>query len=277
MRVLAPAATIRPRTGVPRQMSTLQQLLSLEGRTALVTGGSRGLGLEIAEGLAEAGARVWITARREQWLEPALQHLRQAGHAADAVSCDVGDPESVQTLLEHLALADVQVDVLVNNAGATWAAPPETMPLQRWRQVMDVNVTAAFLLSRGLAPGMRTRGYGRIVNVASVAGLVGTPAEVMDAVGYSTSKAAMVGLTRDLAVKWAADGITVNAVAPGFFRTRMSEALLAANEARITEATPLGRIGAEGELKGVVALLASPAGAYITGQVIAVDGGLTAR
>ncbi len=239
-------------------MPTLQQLSSLEGRTALVTGGSRGLGLEIAEGLAEAGARVWITARREQWLGPALQHLREAGHAAEAVACDVGDPAAVESLLAQLRDRGVHVDVLVNNAGATWAAPPETMPLERWYQVMQVNVTGAFLLARGLAPAMRARGYGRVVNVASVAGLMGTPSHVMDAVGYSTSKAALIGLTRDLAVKWA------------------REALLDANEARITAATPLGRIGAEGELKGVVALLASPAGAYITGQVIAVDGGMTA-
>lgn len=257
-------------------MSTLQQLFSLSGRTALVTGGSRGLGLEMAEGLAEAGARVWITARREQWLGPALQRLRDAGHDAGAVACDVGDPASIDALLAHLRERAVHVDVLVNNAGATWAAPPERLPLERWYQVMQVNVTGAFLLARALAPAMRERGYGRIVNVASVAGLVGTPSAVMDAVGYSTSKAALIGLTRDLAVKWAPGGVTVNAVAPGFFRTRMSEALLDAHEAHITAATPLGRIGAEGELKGVVTLLASPAGAYITGQVIAVDGGMTA-
>lgn len=257
-------------------MPSLQQLLSLSGRTALVTGGSRGLGLEIAEGLAEAGARVWITARRQQWLGPALQHLREAGHPADALPCDVGDPAAVEALLTRLRDAGVHVDILVNNAGVTWAAPPEHMPIERWYQVMQVNVTGAFLLARGLAPAMRERGYGRVVNVASVAGLMGTPAEVMDAVGYSTSKAALIGLTRDLAVKWARQGITVNAVAPGFFHTRMSEALLKANEDRIVAATPLGRIGAEGELKGVVALLASPAGAYITGQVIAVDGGMSA-
>ncbi len=256
-------------------MPTLQHLMSLSGRTALVTGGSRGLGLEIAEGLAEAGARVWITARREQWLGPALQQLRDAGHEAEAHPCDVGDPASVEALLAHLRAHDVHVDVLVNNAGVTWAAPPEAMPLERWYQVMQVNVTGPFLLARALAPAMRARGYGRIVNVASVAGLMGTPSALMDAVGYSTSKAALIGLTRDLAVKWAGGGVTVNAVAPGFFRTRMSEGLLEANHDRIVAATPLGRIGAEGELKGVVALLASPAGAYVTGQVIAVDGGMT--
>jgi gluconate 5-dehydrogenase len=257
-------------------MPTLASLLSLSGRTALVTGGSRGLGLEIAEGLAEAGARVWITARREAWLTPARDALRAAGHDVHAAPCDVGDAASVDALLATVRDAGHRIDVLVNNAGITWAASPEEMPLERWRQVMDVNVTGAFLLARALAPGMRESGRGRVINVASIAGLVGTPAAVMNAVGYSTSKAALIGLTRDLAVKWAPDGITVNAIAPGFFRTRMSEPLLARHEGDIVGLTPAGRIGAEGEIKGLVVMLASDAGAYVTGQVIAVDGGLSA-
>ena len=254
----------------------LPTLFDLSGRTALVTGGSRGLGLEIAEGLAEAGAHVWITARRPQWLDPALEHLRQGGARADAVACDIGDPAQVERLIGHLDAQAATIDILVNNAGLTWAASPEAMPIERWRQVLDVNVTAAFLLARALAPGMRARGYGRIVNVASIAGLVGTPSGLMDAVGYSTSKAALIGLTRDLAVKWAPDGITVNAVAPGFFRTRMSEAILDRHADAITASTPMARIGQEGELKGAVVFLASPAASYITGQILAVDGGYSA-
>lgn len=255
---------------------SLPALFDLSARTALVTGGSRGLGLEIAEGLAEAGAHVWITARRAQWLDPALAYLRERGAQADAFACDIGDPAQVDALVAHLAGRQVGIDILVNNAGLTWAAPPEQMPLDRWRQVLDVNLTAAFLLSRAFAPGMRAAGYGRIINVASIAGLVGTPASLMDAVGYSTSKAAVIGLTRDLAVKWAPDGITVNAVAPGFFRTRMSEAILDRHADAITGSTPMARIGREGELKGAVVFLASPAASYITGQILAVDGGTTA-
>jgi gluconate 5-dehydrogenase len=257
-------------------MATLSELLSLKGRTALVTGGSRGIGLELAEGLAEAGARVWVTARREAWLGPALEHLRGAGHDAHAATCDVGDPASIDALLSRIGAEGHRVDVLVNNAGITWAAPPEQMPMERWRQVLDVNLTGAFLLARALSPAMREARWGRVINIASIAGLVGTPSGVMDAVGYSTSKAALIGLTRDLAVKWAGDGITVNAIAPGFFRTRMSEPLLARHEEQIVAATPMGRIGREGELKALAVLLASDGGAFITGQVIPVDGGQSA-
>lgn len=252
------------------------ELFNLEGRVAIVTGGSRGLGLEIAEGLGEAGARVAVTGRRESWLRSAEDHLASHGVEACALQADVSSPDDcarvVATVLEQFG----GVDVLVNNAGVSWGAPAEAMPLEKWNAVLATNLTGAFLMARAVAGPMRTRGHGSIINIVSVAGLVGTPAGVMDAVGYSASKGGLVSLTRDLAVKWAGDGIRVNAVAPGFFPTRMSEPLLAANGERIIASIPMGRVGTEGELKGAVLYLASRASSYVTGQVLVVDGGLSA-
>jgi len=254
----------------------VQELFSLAGKTALVTGGSRGLGLEIAEGLGEAGARVAITARRAQWLTEAEAHLRARGIDVVALVSDLSQPDAAPALVESVLGHFGRIDVLVNNAGISWGAPPETMPLDRWQQVMAVNATAPFLLARAVAPGMKARGGGAIVNVASVAGLVGTDPRVLDAVGYAASKGALIALTRDLAVKWAPHNIRVNAVAPGFFRTRMSEMVIEHHGAELEAATPMRRIGRDGELKGVVLFLVSDAAAYVTGQVLAVDGGMTA-
>jgi gluconate 5-dehydrogenase len=169
-----------------------------------------------------------------------------------------------------------RIDVLVNNAGISWGAPPESMPLEKWNAVLATNVTGAFLLSRAVMPGMAARGRGRIVNVASVAGLVGTPPEIMDAAGYAASKGALISLTRDLAVKWARHGITVNVLAPGFFPTRLSEPVIARAGGLLSRSIPMGRTGRAGELKGAALFLASAASDYVTGQVLAVDGGATA-
>ncbi len=257
-------------------MPHVRELFDLSGRVAVVTGGSRGLGLEMAEGLGEAGARVVVAARREQWLLPAEEHLRGRGIPVAAVPCDVSDPEQARRLVHTAVDRFGRLDILVNNAGVSWGAPFEEMPLERWRQVLDVNLTAAFLVSQAAVPVMKAAGWGRIVNVASVAGLVGSPAEILDAVGYAASKGGLVALTRDLAVKLAPFGITVNAVAPGFFRTRMSEKLLERVADRVVAQVPMGRLGQEGDLKGVVVFLASEAARYVTGQVLAVDGGSTA-
>ena len=255
---------------------SISDVFSLAGKVALVTGGSRGLGLEIAEGLGEAGARVAITARREQWLDSAETHLRDLGIEVLSVACDVAKPAAIESLVQRVASHFGPVDVLVNNAGITWGAPPEAMPLERWQQVLTVNATAPFLLARAVAPSMMQRGGGVIINIASVAGLVGTDPRVLDAVGYAASKGALVAMTRDLAVKWAPHNIRVNAIAPGFFRTRMSEPLIEHHSAELEAATPMRRIGREGELKGVAVFLASNAASYVTGQVLAVDGGMTA-
>jgi len=193
-----------------------------------------------------------------------------------AVACDVADPEQARRLVQVAVDRFGRLDVLVNNAGVSWGAPLEEMPLERWRQVLDVNLTGTFLVTQAAVPVMKAAGWGRIVNVASVAGLVGSPAEILDAVGYAASKGGVVALTRDLAVKLAPFGITVNAVAPGFFPTRMSEKLLERVGDRVVSRVPMGRLGREGDLKGVVVFLASEAARYVTGQVLAVDGGSTA-
>jgi NAD(P)-dependent dehydrogenase (short-subunit alcohol dehydrogenase family) len=255
----------------------LRELFDLTGKVAVVTGGSRGLGLEIAHGLGEAGAAVMISARRAEWLDPAADELRAAGVTCRAELADVTKPDDAERLIARTVEAFGQVDILVNNAGLSWGAPAHEMPLDRWQMVMDSNATGTFLMSQAAGRRMIERGTGgRIINVASVAGLVGTPPTTMDAIGYSASKGAIIALTRDLAVKWAPHGILVNAIAPGFFPTRLTRGVLSEHEADIARAAPLGRIGRPGELKGVVVFLAAEASSYITGQVIAVDGGTTA-
>jgi gluconate 5-dehydrogenase len=254
----------------------VQELFSLKGRVAVVTGGSRGLGLEIAHGLGEAGAKVVVTARRQEWLGPAEEELRAAGIEVAALTCDVADQEQVEALARDTLARFGQVDVLVNAAGISWGASALEMPLDRWRQVMDVNATGTFLCCQAFGRAMVKGGGGRIVNVASVAGLVGQDPAILDAVGYSASKGAVVALTRDLAVKWAPLGVAVNAVAPAFFPTRMTQSVIAKSEEAIAAITPMGRIGKSDELKGVVLFLASDAASYVTGQILAVDGGMVA-
>jgi NAD(P)-dependent dehydrogenase (short-subunit alcohol dehydrogenase family) len=254
----------------------VQQLFDLSGRVAIVTGGSRGLGLEIAHGLGEAGARVVVTARRQEWLRPAEDELRAAGIDASAFDCDVADEQAVAALAEATLARYGPADILVNAAGISWGAPALEMPADRWRSVMEVNVTGTFLCCQAFGRQMVERGGGRIVNVASVAGLLGQSPELMDAAGYTTSKGAVVALTRDLAVKWARHGIGVNAVAPGFFPTRMTKGLIEHAEDGLAALTPMQRIGQPGELKGAVLFLASDAASYVTGQILAVDGGMTA-
>jgi gluconate 5-dehydrogenase len=254
----------------------VEDLFSLSGRVALVTGGSRGLGREIAEGLGEAGAAVALTARREEWLREAEQALRAAGIDCMAAACDINRPEAVRALVEAVASRFGKIDILVNNAGATWGAPVLEMPLDRWQRVLETNLTGTFLVTQAVGRLMVDRRYGKIVNIASIAGLAGNPPEVLDTIGYSAAKGGVIAFTRDLAVKWARHGVYVNAIAPGFFRTRMTESLLERNQARVEAQIPLGRIGRPGELKGVAVFLASAASDYVTGQIIPVDGGRTA-
>jgi NAD(P)-dependent dehydrogenase (short-subunit alcohol dehydrogenase family) len=240
----------------------------------VITGSSRGLGLEIAHAFGQAGAKVVITARREQWLNEAEKFLKDQGIAVDALICDVADATSVEQLVQQTLQNNGKIDVLVNNAGLTWGSPAETMPLERWRQVIDANITGTFLMSQAVGRHMLERKKGAIVNVASIAGFGGGQ---LNTVGYNASKAAVINLTRALAIEWAARGIRVNAIAPGLFRTRMSEVLVQRAEAANIPVAPMGRIGQPGELAPMVLFLASEGASYITGQVVAIDGGRTAQ
>jgi NAD(P)-dependent dehydrogenase (short-subunit alcohol dehydrogenase family) len=245
-----------------------------KGEVVVVTGGSRGLGLEIAHAFGQAGAKVVITARREQWLNEAESFLKDQGIAVDAMICDVADATSVERMAQQAIEKHNKIDVLVNNAGLTWGAPAETMPFERWRQVIDANITGTFLMSQAVGRSMLERKKGAIVNVASIAGLGGGQ---INTVGYNASKAAVINLTRALAIEWAARGIRVNAIAPGLFRTRMSEVLVQRAEAANVPVAPLGRIGKPGEIAPAVLFLASEGASYITGQVVPIDGGRSAQ
>ncbi len=245
-----------------------------KGEVVLVTGGSRGLGLEIAQGFGLAGAEVVITARRQQWLTEAEKSLKEQGVTVYAWLGDVADAASEEQVVQQVLERCGRIDVLVNNAGLTWGAPAESMPLERWRQVIDANITGTFLMSQIVGRHMLERKKGVIVNVASIAGLGGGQ---LNTVGYNASKAAVINLTRALAVEWAAHNIRVNCVAPGMFRTRMTEAILDRAETVVANTTPLGRIGQPGELAPAVLFLASEGASYITGQVIPIDGGRTAQ
>jgi NAD(P)-dependent dehydrogenase (short-subunit alcohol dehydrogenase family) len=244
------------------------------GEVALITGGSRGLGLEIAQAFGDAGATVVITARREQWLNEAEQYLKGRGITVYSFICDVANISSVEQVVQQILEACGKVDVLVNNAGLTWGAPAENMPLERWQQVINANITGTFLMSQSVGRHMLERGKGAIINVASIAGLGGGQ---LNTVGYNASKAAVINLTRALAVEWGSRNIRVNAIAPGMFRTRMTEAILDRAEAVVAGTTPMGRIGQPGEIAPVVLFLASEGASYITGQVVPIDGGRTAQ
>ena len=254
----------------------VQELFSLEGRTALITGGSRGLGLQMAAALGEAGARVFISSRKSAELEEASATLRARGidvawHAADA-SREEGTRELADAALKHLG----HVDILVNNAGATWGAPAEEHPLAGWDKVMNLNVRSYFILSQHIATrSMIPRKSGRIINTASIAGLGGNPAG-MKTIAYNTSKGAVITFTQALACEWGPYGINVNAICPGVFPTKMAAGLLHSLGQQYIDSVPLRRVGDDEDLKGLAVLFASDAGKHITGQWIAVDGGVSA-
>jgi NAD(P)-dependent dehydrogenase (short-subunit alcohol dehydrogenase family) len=254
----------------------VQQLFDLRGRVALVTGGSRGLGLQVAETLGEAGATVILSARKQHELDEACAALAARGIPARAIAGDAANPADIERICAAALVEHGHVDILVNNAGATWGAAAEDHPLEAWDKVMNVNVRGVFLFSQYIARhSMIPRRHGRILMMASVTGFRGNlPGH--ETVAYNTSKAAVMNLTRALAGEWGEYGITVNAIAPGWFPSRMTAATLAAKGADMLAHVPLGRFGDDEDLKGAALLFASDAGKHITGQVLAVDGGESA-
>ena len=258
-------------------MSThIKQLFDLSGKTALVTGGSRGLGLQIAQALGEAGAKIMLSSRKASDLEEAAAELQSQGIDARWIAGDASDPEHVTKIVDEAMQRLGQIDILVNNAGATWGAPAEDYPLAAWDKVMDLNIRSIFLFSQAVGKAsMIPRKGGRIINVASIAGINGSAG--VKFIAYGTSKGAVVNFTRTLAGEWGEYGITVNALAPGFFPSRMTKGILAEKGVdNMAAKAPLRRIGDNDDLKGAALLFASAAGKHITGQILAVDGGVSA-
>ncbi|MEK6244348.1 MAG: SDR family oxidoreductase [Pseudomonadota bacterium] len=253
---------------------SVKKLFDLTGRSAIITGGSRGLGLQIAEALGEMGAKLALTARKKDELDRAVEHLAKQGVEAHAFVCDIGKRDSIPGVFDQMLAKLGRIDILVNNAGANWGAPAEDHPIEAWDKLVNLNLTGAFVLAQQVAKkSMIPARWGRIVNVASVAGLLATDPAVTRTVAYNATKHGVVGLTKQLAAEWGEHGITVNAICPGFFPSKMTQATLDASGELMRKATPTRRLGGPEDLKGLAVLLASEASRHITGQAIAVDGG----
>jgi gluconate 5-dehydrogenase len=255
---------------------TVQQLFDLSGKTALVTGSSRGLGLQMAYALGEAGAKIMLTSRKAEDLEQSCAELQAAGIDARWIAADCAKDAELQRLADETLQRLGDVDILVNNAGAAWGAPAEDYPIAAWDKVMNLNIRGYFILSQAIAKkSMIARRSGRIINIASITGLGGNPAGI-ETIAYNTSKGAVVNFTRALAAEWGKYNITVNTICPGFFPSKMSKGLLEdmGSDAMAAHA-PLNRLGDDEDLKGLCVLYASDAGKHITGQYLAVDGGVS--
>ena len=258
-------------------MGSIKKAFDLTGKSALITGGSRGLGLQIAEALGEQGAKIILSSRKAPDLEQAQKHLAGLGIKADWIAADNARDDDVKRLADEAIAKLGRIDILVNNAGASWGAPTEDHPIEAWDKVMNLNIRSVFLLSQQIGKrSMIPNKYGRIINLASIAGLRGSTGEIQT-IAYNTSKGAVVNFTRALAGSWGRYGITVNALAPGFFPSKMTKGIIEmVGVEKLSEGAPLRRIGDEDDLKGAALLFASDAGKHITGQILAIDGGLTA-
>ncbi|MFF2499434.1 SDR family oxidoreductase [Peribacillus sp. NPDC058075] len=252
-------------------------LFDLTGKTAIITGGGRGLGAQIATGFAEAGANVVLCSRNKEACDEVASQIEKLGVKALSFKCDITNPSDVQEVVNETYREFGAIDILVNNSGASWGAPAIDMPLEAWQKVMNVNVTGTFIMSQTAGRVMIEQGHGKIINIASVAGLGGTDPRVLDTVGYNTSKGAVITLTKDLAVKWGQHNINVNAIAPGFFPTKMTKGVLEQGKNPILDSTPLKRLGSDDDLKGAAVFLASKASDFVTGNILIVDGGSHAK
>src|SRR5437868_7512503 len=258
-----------------RQAVNVKQLFDLSGRVAIITGGSMGLGRQMAEGLAEMGANLVLCARKKERCEQAAEELKQLGVKTLAFACDVKNPDEIRDVVQQTASRFGRIDILINNAGTAWGAPVEDMQLEHWNKVIETNLTGTFLFSQAVGKFMVPLRRGKIINISSVAGLRGAPPE-FQAVGYHPSKGGVISFTKDLACKWGVHNIQVNAIAPGWFPTHMSKVVIERNREIFLKKIPLGRFGGDQDLKGAAVFLASDASDFVTGHVLVVDGGQTA-
>jgi len=261
-------------------MISLPDMFSVRDRVAIVSGGHTGLGKVMAEALLEAGAHVAVCSRRPEKWSASFAELNSTADKQNrqllGFKCDVANKTEVTEMVDAVMSKLGSVDILVNNAGTAWVAPAEIMNLEDWRKVLDSNLTGSFVLSQEVGRHMISRRRGKIINIASIAAFRGIPPEILNTLSYNAAKAGVIGFTRDLAVKWARYNVNVNAIAPGWFLTHMTELFLVSKGEMIAAKTPLGRLGQPSDLKGAIIFLSSPASDYITGQVIAIDGGLSA-
>lgn len=252
-----------------------KELFDLSGRVAIVTGGSIGLGRQMAEALAEMGANLVLCARKKERCDQAAEELRQLGTKTLALACDVKNSEHVRDVVQQTVSNFGRIDILINNAGTAWGASVEDMKLEHWNKVIETNLTGTFLFSQAAGKFMVPQRKGKIINIASVAGIHGAPPE-FQAIGYHASKGGVIAFTKDLACKWGIHNIQVNAIAPGWFPTHMSEVAIERNREPFLKKIPLGRFGSDHDLKGAAVFLASDASNFVTGHVLVVDGGQTA-
>lgn len=254
----------------------VKEMFDLSGKTAIITGGSVGLGAQMATALAEAGADVVVAARKVERCQSMCQELAQNGIRAIPIACDASKEEDCQQLVDVTLRELGRIDILVNNAGISWVTDSLNFPMDKWQKVMNLNVNGTFQLSAMAARVMKQHGTGKIINIASIGGLGGDYPEHVDSVPYTASKGAVLAMTKDLAVKWARYGIRVNAICPGWFPTSMNDKLLAAQADQLIPRIPLGRYGGGEDIKGLIVFLSSAASDYMTGQYVVIDGGQTA-